>query len=89
MLWSLAHFFYDQDKIYKSVQGNRSGGNVGDDGYYLALQAVEELLQFGLVCGHPEIETVNPVSHLRTSHIANPIGLSILADVVGTSVTAR
>jgi hypothetical protein len=84
-----ANLFHDQHKVHKDVEAQRSGANVGDDGYYLTLQVVEELFQFALVRGHPEIETVNSVFHLRTSRTANPIDGSILADVVGTSLTAR
>ena len=57
----LAQLLYDQDKVY---EGGRKGGNVRDYRYNFALQAVQELLQFALVAGHSDVESVDSVFHL-------------------------
>ena len=58
---NLAQLLYDQDKVY---EGGRKGGNVRDYRYNFALQAVQELLQFALVAGHSDVESVDSVFHL-------------------------
>ena len=64
--YNLAHLLHDEQKVH--IRG-RHRSNIRDDGYNLALQAVQELLQFALIPGHPNVKSVNSISHLFGSHL--------------------
>lgn len=63
------------------VQAEEDGSNVRDYGHHFALQAIQELFQFGLVRCHPDIESVNSVFHFHTSY------LEFRQNVNGTRIT--
>ena len=57
------YFLNDEQELYLGMLGEWDGCDVGDDGYDLAAQAVQELFQLVLVFGHFQFETVDTVFH--------------------------
>jgi hypothetical protein len=59
-----AHLLYDENEVDK-VGGKRR--DVRNDGYNFTAQAVQKLLQFGLIGGHANVEVMNSILHLVIS----------------------
>jgi hypothetical protein len=64
-----AHLFHDEKEIHAMSSEVRDGNvrNYGDD---FTLQIIQELLQFALVAGHLDIESVYPVFHKSDSFLS-------------------
>jgi hypothetical protein len=60
---------FDNEEEVHPVSPHRPERNVWYNRDDLALQAVQELLEFTLICRHPDLETVNSVFHGRAPSI--------------------
>jgi hypothetical protein len=92
--WALSHIFFraqsgqlfdDEHKI-NAVDPKSPHADVGDDGDDLAFQVVQELLEFALIGGHFDIETMHPVLHVSHPFVEPSPGLHCWAAAGNTRV---